>query len=237
MTHLKLSGRGCSSMWRSSISRPRILEEANPRQFQVTTRRLLPSLKKVRVSNAGAVLARTPSWVSSFFNSTIRTDGSYIQSEMAQCSEAHLFCATCVKSYASTQLGSQSADLVCMDTSGCRAPFAEPELRRVLDSKLMDLYERLTARANIDKAGIEGLEECPFCEYRCVIDNEMEKLFRCKRSECGVVSCRACKKPVGVNLSAEELGLIAAHLRTICQSPVKVGSTRIRRLNNTHTCV
>jgi hypothetical protein len=227
MTHLKLSGRGCSSMWRSSLPRPRILEEATPRRFLVTTRRLPPSLKKVRVSSAGAVLARTPSWVSSFFNFATRADGLCIQSEMAQCSDAHLFCATCVKAYASTQLGSQSADLLCMDTSGCKAPFAEPELRRVLDSKLMDLYERLAARANIDKAGIEGLEECPFCEYRCVIENESEKLFRCRRSECGVVSCRACKKPVGLSLSDESSGLINVRLRTICQSPVKVGSTRV----------
>jgi TRIAD3 protein (E3 ubiquitin-protein ligase RNF216) len=113
---------------------------------------------------------------------------------MAQCDEAHLFCATCVKSYAEAQLGSQTVEIVCMDTSGCKAVFSEAELRRILDEKLMTLHDRLSAQANLDKAGIEGLEECPFCEYRCVIDNEHEKLFRCRRMECLKISCRACKK-------------------------------------------
>jgi TRIAD3 protein (E3 ubiquitin-protein ligase RNF216) len=120
----------------------------------------------------------------------------FAQAEMAQCSDAHLFCESCVRSYADAQLGQQSADLVCMDGSGCKAPFSETELRRVLNPKAMTLYDRLTARSNLEKAKIDGLEECPFCEYQCVIENEHEKLFRCRWEECMKVSCRACKKLV-----------------------------------------
>jgi TRIAD3 protein (E3 ubiquitin-protein ligase RNF216) len=71
----------------------------------------------------------------------------------------------------------------------------------VLDSKLMDLYDRVKQQKEIEDAGLEDLEECPFCEWKCEIEasKEEEKLFRCGNEEggCGVVSCRMCKKEVG----------------------------------------
>jgi TRIAD3 protein (E3 ubiquitin-protein ligase RNF216) len=87
-----------------------------------------------------------------------------------------------------------------MHPSECKEPFPESELRRALDSKLMDLYERVKQQKEIEDAGLEDLEECPFCEWKCVIEasKEEEKLFRCGNEEgdCGVVSCRICKKEV-----------------------------------------
>jgi len=119
---------------------------------------------------------------------------------MVQCPEAHLFCKTCISQYASTQLGSHSASLLCMHPSDCKQPFPESELRRALDTKLMELYERVKQQKEIEDAELEGLEECPFCEWKCVIEasREEEKLFRCGNEEggCGVVSCRMCKKEV-----------------------------------------
>ena len=50
------------------------------------------------------------------------------------------------------------------------------------------------------QAGLIGLEECPFCEWKCVLEasSEEDKLFRCGNEEggCGAVSCRGCKKLV-----------------------------------------
>lgn len=64
----------------------------------------------------------------------------------------------------------------------------------------MNLYERVKQQKEIEAAGLEGLEECPFCEWKCVLEasNEEEKLFRCGNEVggCGVVSCRICKKKV-----------------------------------------
>ena len=117
---------------------------------------------------------------------------------MIQCPEAHLFCTSCMVSYASTLLGEHNPNIVCMDQSGCKLLFPESELRRFLSPKLLELYERVKQRKDIEAAGLENLEECPFCEYKCVIDNEMEKLFRCENAECGAVTCRTCKKPVSV---------------------------------------
>ena len=98
--------------------------------------------------------------------------------------------------YCETKLGEHDINLVCMDQSGCKLVFAEEELKKFLPEKLLDLYYRVKQRKEIEAAGVENLEECPFCDYKVIIENPDEKLFRCARDECGVVSCRACKKPV-----------------------------------------
>ena len=85
-----------------------------------------------------------------------------------------------------------------MDQSGCKLAFAEAELRRILSAKLIELYERVKQMKEIEAAGLDGLEECPFCDYKVVIENPDEKLFHCQREECGSVTCRACKKVVSI---------------------------------------
>ncbi|KAI0742253.1 hypothetical protein C8Q80DRAFT_1108089 [Daedaleopsis nitida] len=114
--------------------------------------------------------------------------------KMVQCPEAHLFCISCMMTYAETKLGEHDARIVCMDQSGCKLLFPESELRRFLTPKLLELYERVKQRKEIEAAGLEGLEECPFCEYKVVIENEQERLFRCENESCGAVTCRQCKK-------------------------------------------
>lgn len=118
---------------------------------------------------------------------------------MIQCPDAHLFCKDCMTQYASTQLGEHNPRIVCMAQANppCSLPFTFSELERFMSPKLLELYHRVKQRKEIEAAGLEGLEECPFCEYKVVIDNPDERLFRCENVEvCGVVSCRECKKPV-----------------------------------------
>jgi TRIAD3 protein (E3 ubiquitin-protein ligase RNF216) len=122
---------------------------------------------------------------------------------MVQCPDAHLFCKSCMSSYASNLLGEHNPNIVCMDQSGCTALFSQPELERFLTPKLLELYHRVKQRKDIEAAGLENLEECPFCDYKCVIENEMEKLFRCESEDCGAVSCRECKKPVRIQTLLE----------------------------------
>lgn len=115
---------------------------------------------------------------------------------MVQCPEAHLFCNTCMLSYAETLLGEHNTNIKCMHQSGCTVPISRSELQRFLPKNLMDLWERLTQRKEVHAAGLDGWEECPFCEWGCVIENAEEKLFKCQNDGCGVVSCRGCKKVV-----------------------------------------
>ncbi|KAI6027043.1 hypothetical protein EDC04DRAFT_175573 [Pisolithus marmoratus] len=130
---------------------------------------------------------------------------SYPFDNMVQCPDAHLFCKSCMTSYSSTLLGEHNPNLVCMDQSGCTLPFPESELKRSLSSKMLELYGRVKQREEIEEAGLDNLEECPLCEYKCVIENEMEKLFRCENVECGAVTCRGCKKLEHLPMSCEEV--------------------------------
>lgn len=149
---------------------------------------------------------------------------------MIQCPEAHLFCKSCMISYASNLLGEHNPNIVCMDQSGCKLPFPESELGRFLSSKLLELYYRVKQRKEIEAAGLENLEECPFCEYKCVIENEMEKLFRCENAECSAITCRMCKKPVSTFYLRSTIGVRCRVVeadpglapRIIFQGPAKV---------------
>lgn len=129
--------------------------------------------------------------------------------KMIQCPEAHLFCRSCMKTYASNLLGSHDIRLKCIHQSGCTLLFPESELRRVLPQKLIDLYDRLKQKKEIEDADLEGLEECPFCDYKCVIevDKTQEKLFRCGNFDggCGAISCRECKRLDHLPKSCKEM--------------------------------
>ncbi|KAJ3498556.1 hypothetical protein NMY22_g19592 [Coprinellus aureogranulatus] len=132
---------------------------------------------------------------------------TYPFDRMTTCPDAHLFCRSCLRQYAATELGSQNCVLKCMHTSGCTATFQEPELRRLLPSSLFSLYSRLKQQKELKEAGIEGLEECPFCDWACVIEVsvEVDRLFRCgNEDECGVVSCRMCRKKEHVPKTCKE---------------------------------
>ena len=115
---------------------------------------------------------------------------------MVACPDGHLFCGSCIRRYTATKLGDLDPYITCMDQSGCRLLFAESQLSRCLSSKLLHLYERVKQTKEIEAAGIEGLEECPFCEYKVIIENDEEKLLVCEREDCGAISCRTCKKLV-----------------------------------------
>lgn len=148
---------------------------------------------------------------------------------MIQCPDCHLFCSNCMTSYASGLLGAHDPAIVCMDQSGCKLAFPESELHRFLTPKLLELYERVKLRKEIETAGLENLEECPFCEYKVVIENEEEKLFRCESEECGAVTCRECKKPVCfflyIFLLFDESGFFFQdHLPKSCKGAYSLGA-------------
>ena len=114
---------------------------------------------------------------------------------MVQCPEAHLFCRSCMKSYAANLLGMHDPKINCIDRSGCAKPMPESELRRFLPDSMMQQWERVKQRNEIEAAGLVGLQECPFCDYAVIIEDADDKLLRCGNlAVCGVVSCRTCKK-------------------------------------------
>ena len=119
-----------------------------------------------------------------------------LQDNMTQCPGGHSFCTECMVAYTSNLLGEHNTKIACMDQSGCKLLFSDSELKRFLTPKLLALYERLKQAKEIEMAGLDGLEECPHCDFKAVIDGPSEGLFRCQNEECRVVTCRKCKKPV-----------------------------------------
>ncbi|KDN51886.1 hypothetical protein RSAG8_00437, partial [Rhizoctonia solani AG-8 WAC10335] len=102
----------------------------------------------------------------------------YDFSDMMQCSDGHLFCPDCTRKNAETAIGDSKPAILCMDQIGCRAPFPDEQLRRVLSPETLDLVYRLQTldlvyrlrqKKEIDDAKILGLEHCPFCDYAYII--------------------------------------------------------------------
>ncbi|KAG5653918.1 hypothetical protein H0H81_009275 [Sphagnurus paluster] len=91
--------------------------------------------------------------------------------EMISCHENHIFCETCVASHAENLIAVHKAVIKCMSTDDCDATFSADALRKSLPPKSMALWERLNQRREIEAAGVQ-LDNCPFCDWGCVIDDE-----------------------------------------------------------------
>lgn len=72
------------------------------------------------------------------------------QSWMVQCPEAHLFCRDCARRSAEECIGNRKTELVCMDQSGCKLPFAESEVERFLSGPSLELWHRIKQEREIE---------------------------------------------------------------------------------------
>ncbi|KAF9460087.1 hypothetical protein BDZ94DRAFT_1223732, partial [Collybia nuda] len=119
------------------------------------------------------------------------------------------FCKRCIIAHVSTLLGTQNKtiDIKCLHTSGCALIIPDTDINRALPTKIVKLWERAKQRKELEAARLDGWEECPFCDFGCVMEVpwEQDKLFRCLNEEvCGVVSCRMCKELDHLPKSCEE---------------------------------
>ncbi|KAF7134121.1 hypothetical protein CNMCM5793_005750 [Aspergillus hiratsukae] len=117
----------------------------------------------------------------------------------------HFFCFSCIRKSAETQIGLMKYQLQCFDTSGCQAGFPRSEIKKVLGSSMMAKLDALQQLDEISRASIEGLESCPFCEFKAICPPvEEDREFRCCNPSCEVVSCRLCKDTAHVPKTCEE---------------------------------
>ncbi|KAJ1309981.1 hypothetical protein OPQ81_006739 [Rhizoctonia solani] len=125
-------------------------------------------------------------------------------SEMLQCADGHLFCSDCTKKNAETAIGDNRPEILCVDQTGCRAPFPDELLQRVLSPETFDLLDRIRQNKDIDDAKLPGLEHCPFCDYAYIITDN-GPTFICQKPTCMVVSCRRCRRVEHGAQSCEEV--------------------------------
>ncbi|EEH42015.2 hypothetical protein PAAG_03936 [Paracoccidioides lutzii Pb01] len=117
----------------------------------------------------------------------------------------HFFCVQCTRSLAKSQIGIMKYNVKCMDMSGCAASLNKQTLRRALGQSLIDKLEELEQLDEIAKADIEGLHDCPFCDFKAIcppIDDYSE--FACQNPTCKKVSCRFCEKESHIPMSCKE---------------------------------
>ncbi|KAE8385925.1 hypothetical protein BDV23DRAFT_164041 [Aspergillus alliaceus] len=129
----------------------------------------------------------------------------------------HFFCFTCIRKAAETQVGLMRYKLQCLDTSECKAVFSHYHLKEALGPSLMGKLERLQQQDEIEQAELEGLENCPFCDFKAICPSvEDDREFRCYNPSCETVSCRLCKDkshiPKTCDEARREKGLPARHL-------------------------
>ena len=129
----------------------------------------------------------------------------------------HFFCFSCVARLAESQIGVMKYEMMCMDGSGCKAVLSLDGVGRAVPTKVVDKLAFYQQQAEISAAGIEGLEQCPYCEYKAICDPvEEDCIFMCQNPDCGKNTCRKCNEASHLPKSCEEAkkdkGLSARHL-------------------------
>lgn len=119
---------------------------------------------------------------------------------------AHWFCRECARRMAENAVGLSKYQLECMSMDGCQGTFRKDQRDLFLDDKLALALDKIEQEAVIRMAGIENLETCPFCPYAAEYPPvEENKEFRCLGPDCGVVSCRRCRRETHVPKTCEEV--------------------------------
>lgn len=119
--------------------------------------------------------------------------------------EVHFFCFGCIRRSAETQIGLMKHQVQCFDTSGCQASFSRADMEQAVGEAIMKKLGSLQQQDEISRAGLDGLEECPFCEFKAICPPvEEDREFRCCNPDCEIVSCRLCKLESHVPLTCEE---------------------------------
>lgn len=116
---------------------------------------------------------------------------------------AHFTCYDCALTYIKTEVGDSRCRVLC--TAGCGAPFANDQLNKLSDKQLLEKLSQLQQEKDIREAGLDDLEECPFCDYKEIlppIEEDFE--FRCKNPDCEQISCRRCKAVSHIPISCEQ---------------------------------
>ncbi|KAI1478359.1 hypothetical protein F4774DRAFT_165373 [Daldinia eschscholtzii] len=147
----------------------------------------------------------------------------------------HWFCRNCMKKQAETNVGVSKYEITCMSTDGCAAGFSTDQKKQFLNKKLRVALGRLEQEAALRMAGIENLENCPFCPYAAECPPiEVDKEFTCVNPGCEKVSCRMCHKETHIPKTCAEAsrdqGLDARHVVEEAMS-----EALIRRCNECQT--
>lgn len=132
----------------------------------------------------------------------------------------HFYCYTCVDELAKTRIGLMKHEMQCCDpgdASGqCKAELDRKGLEEALSKRTLARLDLNKQTAEIRAADLDGLEQCPYCDYKQIFDDGDESVvFQCLNPDCARASCRTCHEEAHIPKSCEEMekdrGLSARH--------------------------
>ena len=125
--------------------------------------------------------------------------------DMLPCKGGHLFCRECVARASEVAIGEGKTSLTCLGQ--CEDFFEISSIQKALKPNMFSKWLRKIQLAEVEQAGFDALERCPFCEFASIMETtpEENKVFKCLNPECGKESCRLCKEVSHIPLRCEEV--------------------------------
>jgi len=123
------------------------------------------------------------------------------------CTDGHVFCKGCARKATNALLEKGKYRLACLE-AGCEFEFSLGSARQFLDKKTLAFYERQSCMQELRElksSGAANVVECPFCDFALILENEEERVFRCKNPRCRKESCILCKQPNHLPLRCKEV--------------------------------
>mmetsp|Transcript_31138 Transcript_31138/g.57954 ORF Transcript_31138/g.57954 Transcript_31138/m.57954 type:complete len:741 (-) Transcript_31138:1060-3282(-) len=133
--------------------------------------------------------------------------GEYAFEALIQCSEGHLFCRTCLKSYIeNTLFGSGKTRLACMSSAAgepCPGTYSERFVETALPPLVYQKYQDAVAQEAVKAANIEGLLQCHACGYQAELSSDAGSVLTCP--SCAQQTCRYCQEEAHIPLRCSEV--------------------------------
>ncbi|KAI8592692.1 hypothetical protein BDZ88DRAFT_480989, partial [Geranomyces variabilis] len=108
---------------------------------------------------------------------------------------------------AENQIGLRRPEIKCLSSDGCEFSFSRSAIESFLVPAVYNGYFRLCQDVELEKAGLDDLHRCAFCDFAAVLDSDpaRDPLFFCQDSDCKAVTCRLCRRRNHNPLTCEEL--------------------------------
>lgn len=81
--------------------------------------------------------------------------------------KAHFLCFDCAETYIKSEIGESRCRVVC-PAADCETGYASHQLNLLTDKQSLEKLAQLQQEKDIRDAGLDDLEECPFCDYKAI---------------------------------------------------------------------
>ncbi|KAL7461813.1 hypothetical protein ACHAXS_002217 [Conticribra weissflogii] len=131
--------------------------------------------------------------------------------DMVSCRrKGHLFCRTCLQKHVEQRIfglgnlgpSTETFEISCMHSSGCKSGFHEGQMRQALPEKVMKKYDEMRYMAVVEKAAMKDACKCPKCQYLACAD-ESVVVFHCP--QCDYKSCRYCAEEAHPGIRCDQV--------------------------------